>query len=217
VARDRQRSKQRRRRAASGGGDPVRDRAREIGLDDARLDESGLTDDTPAPDPLKNASAEVDQARAAEAGVERGPAGEVDLGGEEDVFEDETSAREPLPEEEDPFADEDDFERAPDEVQTPAGLRTSGRRRRLDGGDGDDGGGGGARTARGGGEPSGHRERGRLLTFLRACIDELKRVQWPDRKHVFQATAVVLGFVLVAGGWLGLMDAIWQPLINAIL
>jgi len=215
VARDRQRSKQRRRRAASGGGDPAGDRAREIGLDDARLDESGLTDATPAPDPLKNTSAEVDQARAAEAGVERGPADEVDLGGEADVFDDETAAREPLPEEEDPFADEDDFERAPDEVQTPAGLR-SGRRRRLDGGD-DDGGDGGARTARAGGEPSGHRERGRLLTFLRACIDELKRVQWPDRKHVFQATAVVLGFVLVAGGWLGLMDAIWQPLINAIL
>ena len=51
----------------------------------------------------------------------------------------------------------------------------------------------------------------------RACVDELKRVQWPDRRHVGQATAVVLGFVLLAGGWLGLMDAIWQPLINAIL
>ena len=57
----------------------------------------------------------------------------------------------------------------------------------------------------------------RVVAFLRACIDELRRVQWPDRKHVFQATAVVLGFVLVAGGWLGLMDAIWQPLINGIL
>jgi preprotein translocase SecE subunit len=215
VARDRQRSKQRRRRAASGGGDPAGDRAREIGLDDARLDESGLTDDTPAPDPLKNASAEVDQARAAEAGVERGPAGEVDLGGEADVYDD-PEARELAPDE-DPFAEDDDFERAPDEVQTPAALRAAERRRRrMDGGDGDDGGHGG-RTARGGGEPSGHRDRGKLLTFLRACVEELRRVQWPDRRHVFQATAVVLGFVLVAGGWLGLMDAIWQPLINAIL
>ena len=58
---------------------------------------------------------------------------------------------------------------------------------------------------------------GRILAFLRACVEELRRVQWPDRKHVFQATAVVLGFVLIAGSWLGLMDAIWQPLINAIL
>jgi preprotein translocase SecE subunit len=101
--------------------------------------------------------------------------------------------------------EDDNFERAPDEAEenlVPAG-------------------GGGA--GRGSGLPPvaeghpGRRERGRLLTFLRHCVDELRRVQWPDRKHVFQATAVVLGFVLIAGGWLGLMDAIWQPLINAIL
>ena len=42
-------------------------------------------------------------------------------------------------------------------------------------------------------------------------------MQWPDRRQVFQATAVVLGFVVVAGGYLGLMDAIWKPLVNAIL
>jgi len=65
--------------------------------------------------------------------------------------------------------------------------------------------------------PGQHKDRGKVLTFLRHCIEELRRVQWPDRKHVFQATAVVLGFVLVAGGWLGLMDAIWQPVVNAIL
>jgi hypothetical protein len=27
----------------------------------------------------------------------------------------------------------------------------------------------------------------------------------------------VLGFVVLAGGYLGLMDAIWKPLVNAIL
>jgi preprotein translocase SecE subunit len=61
------------------------------------------------------------------------------------------------------------------------------------------------------------RERGKALTFLRASAQELRRVDWPDRRHVFQATAVVLGFVVIAGAWLGLMDAIWQPVMNAIL
>lgn len=61
------------------------------------------------------------------------------------------------------------------------------------------------------------RERGRVLTFLRASANELKRVDWPDRRHVFQATAVVLGFVVIAGAWLGLMDLIWKPLMEAIL
>ena len=61
------------------------------------------------------------------------------------------------------------------------------------------------------------RRRGRLFTFLGHCIDELRRVQWPDRRQVGQATAVVLGFVVIAGGYLGLLDALWKPLIEAIL
>ena len=61
------------------------------------------------------------------------------------------------------------------------------------------------------------KRRGRLLSFLGHCIDELKRVQWPDRRQVGQATAVVLGFVVLAGGYLGLLDALWKPIIDAIL
>jgi preprotein translocase SecE subunit len=61
------------------------------------------------------------------------------------------------------------------------------------------------------------RSRGRVITFLGHVVDELRRVQWPDRRHVGQGTAVVLGFVVIAGSFLGLMDAIWKPLIEAIL
>jgi preprotein translocase SecE subunit len=61
------------------------------------------------------------------------------------------------------------------------------------------------------------RSRGRIITFLGHVIDELRRVQWPDRRHVAQGTAVVLGFVVIAGTFLGLMDALWKPLVEAIL
>jgi preprotein translocase SecE subunit len=61
------------------------------------------------------------------------------------------------------------------------------------------------------------KRRGRLLNFLGHCVDELKRVQWPDRRQVGQGTAVTLGFTVLAGGYLGLLDAIWKPLIEAIL
>ena len=61
------------------------------------------------------------------------------------------------------------------------------------------------------------KRRGRLLTFLGHCIDELKRVQWPDRRQVGQGTAVTLGFTVLAGSYLGLLDAIWKPLMEAIL
>jgi len=57
----------------------------------------------------------------------------------------------------------------------------------------------------------------RFLNFLRACWSELKRVQWPDRKQVAQATGVVLGFVVIAGAYLGLMDALASRIVNAIL
>jgi preprotein translocase SecE subunit len=57
----------------------------------------------------------------------------------------------------------------------------------------------------------------RVIGFLRASWAELQRVQWPDRRAVFQATAVVLGFVVVAGAFLGLADYVSQKIVNAIL
>ena len=57
----------------------------------------------------------------------------------------------------------------------------------------------------------------RFINFLRACVVELGRVQWPDRRQVTQATGVVLGFVVLAGADLGLLDAVWSRVIDAIL
>jgi preprotein translocase SecE subunit len=61
------------------------------------------------------------------------------------------------------------------------------------------------------------RQRGRIITFLGHVVDELKRVQWPDRRQTGQGTAVTLGFVVVAGGFLGLMDAVWKPLVEWLI
>ena len=55
------------------------------------------------------------------------------------------------------------------------------------------------------------------MNFVRACVVELGRVQWPDRRQVTQATGVVLGFVVIAGAYLGVLDAVWSRVINAIL
>lgn len=58
---------------------------------------------------------------------------------------------------------------------------------------------------------------GRVVPFLRACSAELQRVQWPDRRQVGQATAVVLGFVVIAGAFLGLADVVAQRIVDLIL
>jgi preprotein translocase SecE subunit len=57
----------------------------------------------------------------------------------------------------------------------------------------------------------------RFLNFLRASWAELQRVQWPDRRQVGQATAVVLGFVIVAGAFLGVIDALAKQVVDLIL
>jgi preprotein translocase subunit SecE len=62
-----------------------------------------------------------------------------------------------------------------------------------------------------------HKDRPRVVQFLIACWAELQRVQWPNRQALVTLTGVVLGFVLIAGGYLGLLDAIFSELIKAIL
>ncbi|MBA3261243.1 MAG: preprotein translocase subunit SecE [Thermoleophilaceae bacterium] len=73
------------------------------------------------------------------------------------------------------------------------------------------------RGRRGRGDAETHKERPRVVQFLIAVWAELQRVQWPNRQALVTLTGVVLGFVLIAGGYLGLLDAIFSQLIKAIL
>jgi preprotein translocase SecE subunit len=73
----------------------------------------------------------------------------------------------------------------------------------------------GRRIERGGERLS--RDRPRVIQFLTAVWAELQRVEWPDRQTLTTLTGVVLGFVLIAGGYLGLLDAIFSKVIQAIL
>jgi preprotein translocase SecE subunit len=70
---------------------------------------------------------------------------------------------------------------------------------------------------RGRAEHETHRNRPRVVQFLVAVLAELQRVQWPNRQAMVTLTGVVLGFVLIAGGYLGLLDAVFSRLIQAIL
>lgn len=67
------------------------------------------------------------------------------------------------------------------------------------------------------GAAEGEHRRGRVAAFLVAVVAELRRVQWPDRAALTTMTGIVLGFVVIAGGYLGLLDFIFSRLIRAIL
>jgi preprotein translocase subunit SecE len=193
VARDRKRAKQRRDRAGGTAG-----RAAQAAATPQQPVRSDL------PGSLDHASAEVDEFDAA---LLRG-AGGVPATEDTDLP---TGATQ---EQELPSGEEDQNELptgAEDALQAPPSPP---------GGGGGSGGGGG----RGGGglpeeRPSGAPIRGgnRAVGFLRASWAELQRVQWPDRRQVFQATAVVLGFVAIAGAYLGLADFVAKEIVEAIL
>ncbi len=61
------------------------------------------------------------------------------------------------------------------------------------------------------------RQRGGVIGFLVSCWAELRKVQWPDRETLVQATAVTIIFVAVAATYLGVLDAVFSLLIKQIL
>ena len=61
------------------------------------------------------------------------------------------------------------------------------------------------------------RQQNGVIAFLASCWAELKKVQWPDRDTLVQATAVTILFVAVAAAYLGALDAAFNWLIKQIL
>jgi preprotein translocase subunit SecE len=61
------------------------------------------------------------------------------------------------------------------------------------------------------------RSRGGVIGFFASCWAELKKVQWPDRDTLVQATAVTIIFVAVAATYLGLLDFVFNELVKQIL
>jgi preprotein translocase SecE subunit len=117
---------------------------------------------------------------------------------------------------------EDELEEFDDDdaSDTGAGGGGAGRRGRRTGlgGDGGRGGGGDELAPASAPVPEARTFAGsRLINFLRGSWRELQRVQWPDRRQVVQATGVVIGFVIVAGLFLGGADWVSQKLVSLIL
>ncbi len=61
------------------------------------------------------------------------------------------------------------------------------------------------------------RQRGGVIGFLVSCWAELRKVQWPDRETLVQATAVTIIFVAVAATYLGVLDSAFSFLVKQIL
>jgi preprotein translocase subunit SecE len=195
VARDRKRAKQRRERRGTGAGGrsgPPAERPREAARS-APAPPADVTVEPDVPGALDHASGEADEFRAALArGADGVPASEAPV-------EDELQEREPELADSEPEADEPSIATPVDAEERADGAEARAAAR--------------AERASGAPLPSGNR----ALAFLRASWAELQRVQWPDRRQVTQATAVVLGFVAVAGAYLGLADVVAKEIVEFVL
>jgi preprotein translocase SecE subunit len=61
------------------------------------------------------------------------------------------------------------------------------------------------------------KRRGPVMGFLLSCWAELKRVQWPDRDTLVQASAVTFIFVAIMAAYLGALDAAFNWLIQRLI
>ena len=66
-------------------------------------------------------------------------------------------------------------------------------------------------------EQKAQKRRGGVFGFFASCWAELRRVQWPDRDTLVQASAVTLIFVTVMAAYLGGLDAAFNWLIQRII
>jgi preprotein translocase subunit SecE len=194
VAKDRQRAKQRQaerraRRQATGGGTPPQRAARSADPSAPDVEDPRITNPLPGitPDIAVGAPPQEE--------------GRSDYTLREEQLEDQA---------------EDDIDVRDEELEAEALEEIEDRELGLDGdGHSADY---APRGRRGAETGAGHaRERNRVVQFLVASWAELQRVQWPDRQALTTLTGVVLGFVLIMGGYLGLLDAVFSRLINSIL
>jgi preprotein translocase subunit SecE len=221
MARNRKRANKERR--------PRRPQSADAGVAVAR---PGRDEHSSAPPPIEHAAPDVELAEAQlalgrpELTGEQTPA-EIEALTEAEEREDEVeSYASGLP---GVFPEQPHVVSAPDELEEfeapeldDRGGRGGRRRGRRDDGDGDGGGGddgpGGELAPAGAPVPAAKIFIGsRLINFLRGSWRELQRVQWPDRRQVVQATGVVIGFVIVAGLFLGGADWVSGKLITFVL
>jgi preprotein translocase subunit SecE len=206
MARDRRRAKQRRDRQARAAGGPQRRHADGAApAPEAAHDAEHVHDHEPAE--LASGERDIVEAQLEIGRPELTEAAEA-IAGAPDVMDDPAD----LPE----LADEQDFEQLEDRVDDAEeafeeDLAGTGNGHVADGAEV-------VRSRRGSpAQATQGREGNRLTTFLRGSWRELQRVQWPDRRQVGQATAVVIGFVIVAGAFLGLADYVAGKIVDLII
>jgi preprotein translocase subunit SecE len=57
----------------------------------------------------------------------------------------------------------------------------------------------------------------RMREFISQVPAEMRKVTWPDWEQLRNATAVIIVFVLIVAGIIGLMDLVFRQIVDMII
>lgn len=57
----------------------------------------------------------------------------------------------------------------------------------------------------------------RAINFLKEVKIEAKKITWPQRKQVLMSTLMVVFFSLFIGGYLGILDVVYNFIISLLI
>ena len=57
----------------------------------------------------------------------------------------------------------------------------------------------------------------KLINYIKASIEEMKKVTWPTKKETYQYTLLVIGISLAVAAFLGALDYIFSLILELII
>ncbi len=57
----------------------------------------------------------------------------------------------------------------------------------------------------------------KLVRYIKASIEEMKKVTWPSKKETYQYTLLVIGISLAVAAFLGALDYIFSLVLELII
>ena len=57
----------------------------------------------------------------------------------------------------------------------------------------------------------------KLINYIKASIEEMKKVTWPTKKETYQYTLLVIGISLAVAAFLGALDYIFSFALELII
>ena len=57
----------------------------------------------------------------------------------------------------------------------------------------------------------------KLVRYIKASIEEMKKVTWPSKKETYQYTLLVIGISLAVAAFLGALDYIFSLVLELVI